>query len=430
MTKVKGIFFVLLLLGIVLTIGLFASAQTGDVPRRIEVAVNQLNNTYSRISLYVEGPGYQIQRLVVTKTNGVFNYSWSGNAENNSAMGFVLETTGPYQGYYRYTYDQARNHRDYIYRVGKNGSWMEARVYPPNENAHANYQKSSDTCSNCHSTHYALTSQLLNEAVVRTLCLRCHDGTGSKYNVNGGKVVTPSGQQVSSPAGPFSYASAASYHNVFREEFSTELLAPGGESMSLTCTSCHSAHVLQDETNPVRSSSFRLLKYFGPPLNVYNQPPVMAYSYVTDTSYETVYVSGMNEFCSECHERYNYGENANPKIPSYPSHTLRTEGGTGIAKSGEFYRHPTGVNIAGWLNVAVTLPLEDRGAGGRYLTCKTCHYAHGTAIMTGYHETFEVDKVDYSGAPVTRSTMLKRREGMGICLECHLDIWANTESGM
>lgn len=418
------------LLFIVFSYSYLASAQTGDVPRRIEIVVAKLNNTHSRVSFYVEGAGYRVERFTVSKNaNGRFTYAWTDRDESNVLMQMTLETSGPYSGYYKYTIQQAVNHRDYTYRIGKNGLWMTATVYPPNENAHANYQKSSDTCKNCHSTHYAKTKQLLNEAVVRTLCLRCHNGTGSKFNVLDGLVVTPSGQAVKSPAGPFSTSSATSYHNVFREEFGTLLMAPGGGSMSLTCTDCHSAHVLQDMTKPVRSSAFRLLKHFGPPRNVYNQPPVVAYSYVTDTSYETVYVSGMNEFCSECHQRYNYGQQANPKIPSYPTHTLRTAGGDGIQKSGEYYRHPTGINIVNWLNVTISLPLEERGVNGQYLTCKTCHYAHGTAIISGFHETFEVPKIDYSGKPQTKSTMLKRREGMGICLACHLDIWSNTPAG-
>ncbi|MDW7651995.1 MAG: cytochrome c3 family protein [Bacillota bacterium] len=407
-----------------------STVQADDVPRRIEIVVNRLDSTYSEITFYVEGTGYNIQRFVVSKNNESYNWSWSNRDENNNAMQLTLETSGQYQGYYKYTVAQALNYNDYIYRIGKNGKWMEARVYPPNENQHTNYQKSSDTCKNCHSTHYAKTSQLLNKSVVRELCMVCHNGLGSKFNVGDGTVMTSSGQMTSSPAGPFGATTATSYHNVFREEHGMLLTAPGGGSMSLTCTDCHSAHVLQDMTKPVRSSSFRLLKHFGRPLNVYDQPPVVAYSFVTSTSYETVYVSGMNEFCSECHERYNYGENRNPKIPSYPTHTLRGDGGDGIKKSGEYYRHPTGINIAGWLNVSIDIPLEDRGVNGKYLTCKTCHYAHGTAIISGYHETFESPKYDYEGKPQTKSTMLKRREGMGICLECHLDIWYNTDADL
>ena len=414
----------------VLLVSSYVQTAVAEVPRRIEITVTRVDDTYSRVTFYVEGTGFNIQRLVVTRANGNYNLYWTNLDENNNAMQMTLETTGQYSGYYKYTIEQARNHRDYTYRVGKSGNWMPASVYPPNENAHTNYQKSSDTCKNCHSTHYAKTSQLLNESVVRTLCLNCHDGTGSKFNVVDGQVITPSGATVRSPAGPFSTSSATSYHNVYREEYGTQLIAPGGSSMSLTCTSCHSAHVLQDQTKPVRSSAFRLLKHYGQPKNVYDQPPVVAYSYVTDTSYDTVYISGMNEFCSECHERYNYGENKNPKIPSYPTHTLRTDGGDGVKKSGDYYRHPTGINIAGWLNVQTTLPLETRENNGKYLTCKTCHYAHGTAIITGFHETFESPKISYTGEPQTKSTMLKRREGMGICLECHLDIWYNTSAGI
>jgi len=426
------VFAVLLLLAGLTAWYLPASAQ--KVPRRVEVVVNMLSDSpedrgFSRITFYMEEEGYNIERQVVTKSSGGFYWYWTNLDENGRLMRLTRESGGSYGGYYKYIIERAQNYQDYIYRFGKNGAWLEARVYPPNENAHANYQKNTDTCKNCHSTHYAQTSQLLNSSLVFELCMTCHDGSNSKYNILAGSVIVPGGAAVPAPAGPYSSAVATSYHNVFREGTDTVLLAPGGEKTGLKCTDCHSAHVLQDQTKPVRSSSFRLLKYFRqmiPGGSVYDQPPVIAYSFITASSYETVYISGINEFCSECHERYNYGQNLNPKLPHYPTHTLRTGSSGGIQKSGDYYRHPTGINIAEWLKVPISLPLEDRGTGGKFMTCKTCHYAHGTAIMQGYHYDFERDKYDQTGAPLTRSTMLKRCEGMGICLECHLDIWYNT----
>ncbi len=431
--KTVVVFVILLFLaGFIAFVCILASAQ--DVPRRVETTVEAItgDNDHSRVTFFIREDNFNVQRLVVTKLpDGGFQYSWTNTDEAGNPMVMVRQTGGPYDGYWRYTITQARNYQNYIYRFGRNGSWMEVRAFPPNENAHANYQKNTDTCKNCHSTHYALTSRLLNQKLVLELCLSCHDGSGSKYNVLDGEVIVPGGAVVSSPAGPFGSAVATSYHNVFREDTGTVLLAPGGTKTGLSCTDCHSAHVLQDQTKPVRASGFRLLKHYlyeTPAGAMYDQPPVVAYSHVTGSSYETVYVSGMNEFCSHCHEHYNYGANPNPRLPSYPTHTLRTEGGDGILKSGQYYRHPTGINIAGWLKVPVRLPLEERGTGGRYMTCKTCHYAHGTAIISGYHysDRFEVDKYAADGRPLDRSTMLKRTEGMGICLECHLDIWHNT----
>ena len=199
----------------------------------------------------------------------------------------------------------------------------------------------------------------------------------------------------------------------------------GGEKYNLTCTDCHSAHVTS------HSSGYRLLKF--------RTTPVTAYSYVSDNKYNVYYVNGMNSFCSNCHDYYNYGDGSEH---DFPEHVLRQDGGEGIQKSGDFYRHPTNIEISKWVDSYTeknfTLPLESRG-GGKYMTCKTCHYAHGTAIIDGEQMSFELmllDETKYgyitnedgtrTAEPIETSSMLKRLDGMGICLECHLSqIWSN-----
>jgi hypothetical protein len=205
------------------------------------------------------------------------------------------------------------------------------------------------------------------------------------------------------------------------------LYAPGGggDRYNLTCTDCHSAHVTDN------SSPFRLLKF--------RTIPVSAFSFVSNGRYQVLYVDGMNSFCANCHEQYNYGGSTEL---GYSLHVLRTQGGRGVQRSGGFYRHPTNINVSAWaaphVMENITLPMEVRG-GERFMTCKTCHFAHGSVVRGpsptyGRQPSHEmtalgVDKYDRFGdvIPQGRTTKLKRLDGMGICLECHLDqVWSNT----
>jgi predicted CXXCH cytochrome family protein len=352
-----------------------------------------------------------------------------------------------YIGYYRFpdshtsVHAQLDNYVNYIFEVGSAAPYQEARIYPPLPNAHTNYQKNSDTCGGCHRTHYASHPKLLSRKIMQEMCLECHDGTKSSYDVLRGRARVPSGW-AASPAGPFGTRDnpSTSFHNVFLEdEFDKPaseqflLYAPGsgGERFNLTCTNCHSAHVTSN------SSRYRFLKFAG-------ETPVQAYTFVSGNQYKVLYKEGMNQFCGQCHSDYDYGSADNPR--NYPEHVLRADNGNGVNKAGEYYRHPTGIDITGWPGAKnLKLPVERRDTK-QYMTCGTCHVAHGTAINNSQQFSPELGdpalnlnaedryKYDYAGNRVvdavngqTYSSMLKRRQGMGICLECHMDqIWANT----
>lgn len=413
-------------------------------PRRIEVVVTGSFGGVtappgrSFVILYWEEPGN-------TAANSVYRVfeaqaSATGVTWQDRGQGVRVTSGGPdrqeYIGYYRYPINPITtavtllNHRNYVYRVGVSATadFNEARVYPPLESAHTNYQKHTDTCAGCHRTHRAVHPMLLNRRLMRELCLECHDGRASKYNVLDGRVNIGSGW-VDSPGGPFWRVDgqgnqlSTSYHNVFLEQdFALpptdpgyrRLYAPGGGRYNLTCTDCHSAHVTEN------TSPFRLLK---------SQTPVTAFPFVDNGRYRVLYMDGMNSFCSNCHEQYNYGAST---ALGYPLHVL----GGGIKESGGFYRHPTNINVSAWATsqtmAHLTLPLEVR-PGGQFMTCKTCHFAHGS-VVRGPQPSYEMAALDepkydrvgnviYLGI----TSKLKRRDGMGICLECHLDqVWGNT----
>lgn len=52
-----------------------------------------------------------------------------------------------------------------------------------NNNPHSNVLNSTDICWTCHSTHLSIGPELLNQKDQTTLCLTCHDGTGSTINL-------------------------------------------------------------------------------------------------------------------------------------------------------------------------------------------------------------------------------------------------------
>lgn len=420
-------------------------------PRRIEVVVTgsfggiNAPTGSSFVILYWEEPG----NTAANSTHRVFEaqVAATGVTWSDRGQGVRVTSGGPdrqeYIGYYRYpaTISAAAavtNHRNYIYRVGATANFNEARVYPPLESAHTNYQKHTDTCAGCHRTHRAVHPMLLNRRIMRELCLECHDGRGSKYDVLAGRVNIGSGGWVDSPGGPFWRVDGSgnqlstSYHNVFLEQAYAwrtgdpafrHLYAPGGgggDRYNLTCTDCHSAHVTEG------SSPFRLLKFKTP------AAPVTAFPFVDNGRYRVLYVDGMNSFCSNCHEQYNYGAST---ALGYRPHVI--DDVYGIRRSGEYYRHPTNINISGWATSQVmanlTLPLEVRGSE-RYMTCKTCHFAHGS-VVRGPQPSYEMaalnePKYDRVGNVIYLgiTSKLKRSDGMGICLECHLDqVWGNNQ---
>lgn len=451
-----------LLLVFLFALVLFMQGRSGvgSAPPRVSVVVTSSYGEFvaaeghSFVLLYWEESGNTVEQSiykVFEAVAGDTGLSWD-DLEYGSR---VTDTASEYFGFYRYPAvinedSTVANYSNYTYHVGSDPEtgFAPVRVYPPSENYHMNYQKNTKTCQGCHSTHYAKHPMLLNDKIIYNICIECHGRTSalSKYNVLDGLVRISADQYAFSPAGPFDSIDipTTSYHNVFLERAfddptKTFLYAPGskallseeqGVKLNLTCTDCHSAHATYG------SSGYRLLKYWS--------EQVTAYSYVSDNQYKVYYVNGMNSFCANCHEYYNYGDGT-ALSGLYLPHELRQDGGDGIKKSGEFYRHPTNINIANWFDEdEMSLPVEHRN-GGEYMTCKTCHFAHGSTIRDANQASPELwmlgeKKVGYDeGAdgqnqpvPLDDSSMLKRSGTIGneeanLCLVCHMKaIWANT----
>lgn len=445
----------LLVTGILTNAGTSRNQAGAAIPPRVEVTVTKeglssaVAKDYSNVILQWESnSSYRLQK--VTGYNSSGTPVWSADLTYQTATGIS-----------KYEDSAVRDYRNHVYRVGTGTGgdpWLEIRAFPPNESAHSNYNKNTDTCKGCHRTHYAVHEKLLSHSVIYELCISCHDGSGSKYDVLKGMVrVGPMlDDTVDSPAGAFKEG-VTSYHNVFLEEVA-DFVAPGdlmsgtGARRSLTCTDCHSAHVVRGVT-----SHFRLLKTKndGGLVDAY-----AVYNNGSSGEYKTNYIRNMNDFCSGCHEYYNYNNHdLFSSIEVFHREDYDDEA---------TYRHPTGIDISAWLDERVPegigLPLEKYGSA-RNISCITCHFAHGSTVR-GWQISPEqyVDKIDELGNPVyltveqleestnkdwstladegfsqengiitevpvgyhpfrttglTTSTMLKREDNMGVCFQCH-----------
>lgn len=268
----------------------------------------------------------------------------------------------------------------------------EAVAYPPNQISHGSFTKGTNLCANCHSLHIAAGPKLMRFATVNDLCISCHDGTGSKFDVVNGTVAS-NGMSISplkSMAGPFgainnrvATAAPISIHNLDTPLNS----APGGNPASglvdpMNCSSCHDPHM---------GTNFRSLRKSLP-----DNPEVTVKAYA-ETNIETgiekpYYLYGINDFCKGCHKDYMAGSSSG-SIPAQG--TYQTDGK---------YRHPVGVSIDSFAKgpLTTTLPLEGNLPNNSFVACITCHFAHGSESKTK-------DPSNY----------LLKKDYRGICEDCH-----------
>ena len=273
-------------------------------------------------------------------------------------------------------------------------------AYPPNQSAHYFYTNDTNLCADCHSTHTGVGEALLKYQEVDALCLTCHDGSQSKYNVLDG-VVSRDGtwnNPLQSAAGAFGALSGHT-SNVIAESLHTlgafPSEAPGGNPEALgdglSCISCHSAHNTQN---------YRIITKSTPENTNVGVIGYAVTDKVNDREYGN-YISGINDLCSGCHPDYlaSAGSGHEPA-----SETYVTDGK---------YRHPVGVSPAVY-GLTTTLPLEGiNGDNSDKVFCLTCHYAHGSTKETALSE---INDTDGETAAVNYNL---RRDYWAVCQDCH-----------
>ncbi len=198
----------------------------------------------------------------------------------------------------------------------------------------------------------------LSVGTISGACLSCHDaeqdrsGLDTPYVMNERDMLAGgsfTGTVVSDKVG----------HNMTATDSVLRLTPPGGEALNeFNCVSCHDHH---------SNGSYRNLKTeINGMSTIVQADPDPLYQ-------ENVYISGMNEFCGSCHERF-HGE-ANTRRGNW------------------WIRHPVGIPIygaehadfQGWSRREPELTLVENPTGDsndRYAAqvfCLSCHFAHGSS---------------------------------------------------
>lgn len=438
---------------------------------RVDVVFTPLPSVSYAVYRHVYGDGHGATRYAWATTDAAGRIvtasvypvgAWKDNSEEFPGKLVFSDTAiTDYQEYYYFVVDGNYS--------GQLQDYVVTAAFPPVQTRHGNFTEYTGACTTCHGLHSALNQKLLKAPTVVGLCGSCHDGTGSKYNeVNGWVRVGASwAQRTDALAGPFGGVLSAgamvtptSVHNVGQAITNQ---APGSGHPSdpstwtstLTCISCHEPHNL--------FKNYRLLKskiHQGTEVRVRGFSEV--YWTATDrTDAVTVqqYVYGVNNFCGQCHIYFNDVRLGNvDKTPSDPTVAQNVYGK---------HRHPVGISPESYGSLAVdwamngyqypfddarplttTLPLEGSytGADGNknVIVCMTCHMAHGT-LKVGLKAVTYLNGALNGTAGITSSTsdphwdaaagytnrydavvrsvygssVLFRRDYMGVCMDCH-----------
>jgi predicted CXXCH cytochrome family protein len=303
------------------------------------------------------------------------------------------------------------------YRASEEGILSEDGSYLRNiagQFIHTNFQKNTNSCASCHTTHVAANAELLFHPTGYGLCVTCHNGSESGlYDVMNGSVAA--GRFFEDSLIDAGSRSGVSYHN------STGLLthgdAPGADTSLpgdwesvFTCNSCH---------NPHGSFSDRLLRYS---VNGKSDHIVaMVFENQYEANENVTHLSGVVGFCTACHSSYADGHPF--AVDTYNS-----------------FSHEMNINVVGNEKInswAVNnINLEIRTDFDKRLTCLSCHFAHGTdvAMIKQRGFDFELNGGLESlpiGTEINENTRHLRFWGADsgcreACLICHATIPENT----
>ena len=238
-------------------------------------------------------------------------------------------------------------------------------------------------CAACHrltAGEYGTLTVVANDPTLSDsmFCLSCHDAALNVSGLNPPQVFN--GMQ-DLAAGSFTLINSSDEagHNILSIDQNNGLTPPGGDTMSeFGCLSCHDGH---------DNGNYRNLKK-----KINGQSTIV--EAIGDPLYQNnIYISGINDFCGACHERFN--------------RTISSRGTRG------WRQHPVGITIAGarhadfshWSGLSDRITLAEHPSGdsedlhGAQLFCLSCHRAHASPYKNAL-------RWDYS----------ENNDG---CLECH-----------
>ncbi len=187
-------------------------------------------------------------------------------------------------------------------------------------NPHKDFKENPSLCGYCHSAHSAVGPEIIRQPKILDLCFMCHDGTGSSYDVKGGKYYNGV-KTVPLAAGGYDLSLGST--STHFTDLANYVYGSSGYITTLDCNNCH---------NPHGSTNFRNIRTTvnGRDITIKATVYGPAYQNKTVSGYEVVsYEQGWEDFCGACHNEYQV----------YNSVTTIT--------GEEDWRHRTGVPLTG-----------------------------------------------------------------------------------
>lgn len=295
------------------------------------------------------------------------------------------------------------------------------RLYPPDPNPHGHYDDQPELCGECHSAHYGKGQRLVTQATINLLCINCHDGTGSKYDVLRGVFKAPVSETVYSWAysfaGPYGDIEGRSVSETesltSRHDLTMPIYFATGNNVTnaetadahLSCSSCHDPH----GTANFRNLKTKMRTSVDPSTPLIDME---AYAVTKATQEEVHYVKGAVNFCGSCHSDF-----IQPAGSGHKAVRNTAQPGFSLSLSStDMYMHPVDIDGNYETKTGVTVPKPDNFPGDDIkvpyengkIICQTCHFTHGTQRQ-GTHTRRD----GY------QSTVLKRFDQTVGCEACH-----------
>lgn len=162
-------------------------------------------------------------------------------------------------------------------------------------NPHINFNTNNALCGYCHSAHTANGNNIIRAPKILDLCLLCHDGTGSSYDVKSGIYFNGDNP---TPLLSGGYDLAMGSTSTHFTDLANYVYGGPQSPMTVDCNNCHEPH---------GTSNYRNLRTVvnGIPVTVTGVVYGPAYSVKTASGAEVAtYVYGINQFCGACHFDY------------------------------------------------------------------------------------------------------------------------------
>ncbi|GAB4257270.1 Ig-like domain-containing protein [Thermincola ferriacetica] len=162
-------------------------------------------------------------------------------------------------------------------------------------NPHANFTTNTTLCGYCHSAHSATGVNIIRAPKIIDLCLLCHDGTGSSYDVKAGIYFNG---DVPTPLLSGGYDLAMGSTSTHFTDLANSVFGGSPNPMTVDCNNCHEPHGTSNYRNLRTTVNGRQVTVTGV---VYGP----AYAVKTTSGREVAtYVYGFNDFCGACHFDY------------------------------------------------------------------------------------------------------------------------------